>query len=120
MGRRTKLIDRACNVAKRIQFPRMQFQVGTSSRKVWVRVHCPNGTCNVTGQPMAWNGRKWLLSPHMTETEIVLTFFKALLTAYEHEARELFKVDGVAVLDSHYSIDDMVRFAKTASLDGRS
>jgi hypothetical protein len=69
---------------------------------------------------MPWNGRKWLLSPHMTETEIVLTAFKAVLTAYEHEAREQFKVDGFAVLDSHYSINDMVRFAREASLDGRN
>jgi hypothetical protein len=56
----------------------------------------------------------------MTETEIVLTAFKAVLTAYEHEARENFKVDGFAVLDSHYSVDDMVNFAKVATLDGRN
>lgn len=55
----------------------------------------------------------------MTETEIVLTAFKAVLTAYEHEAREQFKVDGYAILDSHYSVNDMVNFAKLAELDGR-
>lgn len=118
--RRLKLLDRATQICDRLTFPDLAFQVGTSSRKVWLRVHCPNGTCNVTGVPMPWNGRKWLLSPYMTETEIVLTAFKAVLTAYEHEARENFKVDGFAILDSHYSVDDMVRFAKTAALDGRS
>lgn len=118
--RRLKLLDRATAVCDRLSFPGYQFQVGTSSRKIWLRVHCPKGTCNVTGKPMPWNGRKWLLSPHMTETEIVLTAFKAVLTAYEHEARELFKVDGFAVLDSHYSINEMVAFARNASLDGRN
>lgn len=117
--RKKKLLDRARQTCARLSFPRLNFQVGTSSRKVWLRVHCPQGKCNVTGLPMSWSGRKWLLSPHMTETEIVMTAFKAVLTAYEHEAREKFLVDGYAVLDSHYSINDMVRFAQEANLDGR-
>ena len=117
--RRLKLLDRATQVCDRITFPGMIFEVGTSSRKVWMRVRCPEGRCTQTGKPMSWTGRKWLLSVHMTETELALTAFKALLTAYEHEARELFKVDGYAVLDSHYSINEMVAFARNASLDGR-
>lgn len=121
MGARRKLalVDRATAILERITFPGLQFAVGVSSRKVWLRVECHEGTCNVTGDPMRWNGRKWLLSPHMTDTEIVWTAFKAVLTAQEHETRELFKVDGVAVADSHVSIDQLVAFVKGAELDGR-
>ena len=119
MSRRLKLLDRTNLVLDRIAFPGMQFECGLSSRKVWLRVRCVEGRCTQTGEPYSWTGRKWLLSTYMTETEIVLTAFKALLTAYEHEARELFKVDGFAILDSHYSVNDMVRFARQAELDGR-
>jgi hypothetical protein len=51
-----------------------------------------------------WSGRKWLLSEHMTDSEIVLTALKAVLTAEEHEARELFKWRGRAILGPHLDI----------------
>lgn len=43
-----------------------------------------------TGLPAEWTGRKWFLSFHMTETEVVSTAFKALMAAQEHEMREWF------------------------------
>lgn len=114
-----KFLDKAADVLARIDYPGYTFQLSDNPRKPWLRVHCDEGTCNVTGEPMSWNGRKWLLSVHMTETEIVWTAFKAVLTALEHEARELFTVDGVAVADSHLSINEMVSFARAAQSDGR-
>src|SRR4051812_18073238 len=33
-------------------------------------------------------GRKWMLSPHMTKSEVIQTAFKAIMTALEHETRE--------------------------------
>jgi hypothetical protein len=38
--------------------------------------------------------RKWLLSAHMTKTEIVNTAWFAVKTAIEHEAREEFFYQG--------------------------
>jgi hypothetical protein len=117
--RKLKLMDRATAILDRVEFPSLEFDVGAKGTTVWLRVRCPQGRCTVSGKPFAWTGRKWILSRYMTDTEIVLTAFKALLTAYEHEARELFKVDGYAILDSHYSVDDMVNLARTAELDAR-
>lgn len=48
-----------------------------------------------------WSGRKWLLSQHMTESEIYQTALKAVLTAEEHEAREKFLVGGRAIFGPH-------------------
>lgn len=66
------------------------------------------GTDNVTGEPMSWRGRKWLISEHMTDGEIVQTVFKAVMTAMEHEAREQFKYRGQPILDPHYDIEKLV------------
>jgi hypothetical protein len=118
--RQLKLMDRVTAVLDRITFPGLEFDVGAKQSTIWLRVRCPDGVCTVTGKPFPWTGRKWIISRYMTDTEIVLTTFKAILTAYEHEAREQFKVDGHAILDSHYSVDDMVNLAQSATLDARA
>lgn len=60
--------------------------------------------CTTTGQLCEHGGRKWLLSEHMTESEVVLTALKAALTAEEHEARENFRYNGKQVFNPHPSI----------------
>lgn len=51
-----------------------------------------------------WNGRKWYVSGHSTESEVVQTCLKAILRAEEHEAREKFFYAGRAVFGPHLSI----------------
>lgn len=70
-------------------------------------------TCNVTGNEVSWRGRKWLLSEHMTDGEIVQTVFKAVLTAMEHEVRELFLYRGHSIFDPHYDIDKLVELRRS-------
>ena len=53
-------------------------------------------------------GRKWMLSPHMTKSEIIQTAFKAVLTAVEHEVREKFKYRDSAIFGPHFNVDDLV------------
>lgn len=59
-------------------------------------------------QPSRWYGRKWRLSPHMTEGEVVQTALMATLAASEHEHREKFQYKGVSVFDPHFDIDQLV------------
>ncbi|MBO6814582.1 MAG: hypothetical protein JJ891_06965 [Rhizobiaceae bacterium] len=78
-------------------------------RDYWyLQVKDMNGVCNVTGEPLPWKGRKWLISPHATKGEIVQTILKATLTALEHEAREGLTYKGVAIFDPHYDLDKLV------------
>lgn len=58
-----------------------------------------------TGLSVPQRGRKWMLSEHMTESEVVMTVLKAILTAEEHESRELFTYDGVAIFNPHIDIN---------------
>jgi len=52
--------------------------------------------------------RKWLLSPSMTDSEIVQTAFKACLTSMEHRTREHFTYKTRRVFGPHFDIEDLV------------
>lgn len=56
--------------------------------------------------------RKWLLSPHMTDSEIVQTAFKCCLTSMEHRTREDFTYKGKRVFGPHFDIEDLVRLCR--------
>lgn len=73
-----------------------------------LRVVDYGGTDNVTGKPTSWRGRKWLLSEHMTDGEVVQTIFLATRVAIEHEMREQFLFMGQAIFDPHYDINKLV------------
>lgn len=100
-------------VLAQIECPGFDFVVRSSAGVLYLQVESPDGTCNVTGEPLRWRGRKWLLSLHMTDGEIVQTAFKALLTALEHEVREQFKYKDVSVFDPHYDIDRLVELRRS-------
>lgn len=74
----------------------------------YLQVGDPSGVCNVTGLPLPWTGRKWLLSEHMTDGEVVQTAFLAVKVAMEHELRETFLFKGQPILDPHYNLDHLV------------
>lgn len=85
----------------------------------YIRIYEPSGKDNVTGEPLAWKGRKWLLSRHMTPSEVVQTAFLATMTAVEHEAREQFLYRGEPVLDPHFDIEQLYLLRHAGALDKR-
>lgn len=54
-------------------------------------------------------GRKWYISPYMTDGEILQTIFKAILTYDEHEIREKFLFKGKRIFGPHHSLEDLMR-----------
>lgn len=58
---------------------------------------------NYTGEMKEWGCRKWMLSYHMCDDEVLSTALKAVLAAVEHEAREQFKWKGQPIYRPHYS-----------------
>lgn len=68
-------------------------------------IHETNGRDNVTGADgFTWNSRKWLLSVHMTETEIVNTAWLATKQAIMHELGENFLYSGKMVFNPHMAV----------------
>lgn len=53
-------------------------------------------------------GRKWYVSPHATDSEIVQTALMAVIAAEEHEAREHFLVDGQAIFGPHHDVNALI------------
>lgn len=103
-------------VFDRIDFPGVQFRVSYNGevpdRTYWMQVVKPKGKCNVTGVDSEWKGRKWQLSIHATPGELTQTALKAVITAFEHEIRELFRVDGTACFQPHFDLDALISFSK--------
>ena len=53
------------------------------------------------------NGRKWFLSHHMTESEVVQTALAAVLAFVEHEAREGFEWHGRKIFGPHFDVKQL-------------
>lgn len=87
--------------------------------RFYLQVRDDNAVNNVTGEPYSWGGRKWALSEHMTETEIVKTALVAVKAATEHETLEKFTYCGVAIFDPHIKVSDLLHLREKSELDGR-
>lgn len=61
-----------------------------------------------TGKQETWKSRKWYISPHMTNSEIVQTFFLAAKIAEIHEMHESFRYKGEILFNPHYDSDSIV------------
>lgn len=101
-------LHRFRSLLDRVEFRPFSFKVAREGTACFLRVEYHGGRCNVTGEALSWKGRKWRLSTHMTDGEVVQTAFLAVMTALEHETRECFKFDGVSVFDPHYDIHKLV------------
>jgi hypothetical protein len=55
-----------------------------------------------------WSGRKWFVSPHMCQNEIIRTAYKAIECAVAHEMNENFLYRGVAIMTPHMDYDEIV------------
>ena len=55
-----------------------------------------------------WRGRKWFLSKHMTDDEIIKTIWLAFEIAVRHELMEGFKVNGFRVFNPHTPFSTLI------------
>jgi|SRR5579859_637364 len=96
-----------------ITFQDWRFELVSSLDKLYLQVVAQGEDSRNPGTFYRWKGRKWLLSPHMTESEIVQTALKAVLTCVEHEAREQFQWKGRAIYSPHISIRALFQICET-------
>lgn len=75
--------------------------------------------CIVTGKATLQQSRKWILSPHMTRSEIVQTCFKLAMTAVEHRTRESFKYRGRRIFGPHFDVDALHQLCVEQKFDLR-
>jgi hypothetical protein len=70
-----------------------------------------------TRHPEEQHTRKWLISPKMTDSEIVQTAFKLCITSMEHRTREAFKYKGARIFGPHFDVEDLVKLCKNGHED---
>jgi hypothetical protein len=63
--------------------------------------------------------RKWLLSEHMTKSEVIQTAFKCCITAMEHRTRENFKYKGKRIFGPHFDVDALADLCGQKAFDVR-
>jgi hypothetical protein len=102
-------------------FPSWRLRLDFDGARPYLQVANPEGVDAVSGLPMPWTGRKWMLSSAMTRSELVFTAFKALETAMEHELREHFTFLGRRIFDPHRNVDLLVMISHDPNaIDARS
>lgn len=67
--------------------------------------------CSVSGKEEPQHCRKWTLSYHMVDCEVIRTAFKAVQTAMEHEVQEQFTYKGARIFNPHLNLDSLVDVA---------
>ncbi len=68
-----------------------------------------NAKCNKSNEVQEWHGRKYYLSEHMTEDEVVKTAYSAFEASVKHETMEGFKVDGVVLFNPHVNFEELLK-----------
>lgn len=98
-------------IINHLEYKDWKFIIGRKADSIYLQVgfQAPD---NERPNILQWQkGRKWLLSTHMTRSEIVQTALKAVLTAEEHEAREQFKYKGATPFAPHFDIEILTELA---------
>lgn len=102
-------VDEMIAIVAECTFPDYQFNVWEDSRGAVYLQGSYQEPDTITNKWEVQKTRRWLLSPHMTKSEIVGTCFKCLMTSQEHKAREWFKWRGKAIYQPHHDVDDLWR-----------
>lgn len=105
MTTNSELITRAKGYLDDVDYLNYRFEVRESHGGVFVQANYFDFDVET---PRGQTTRKWLLSPEMTESEIVQTAFKCCLTSAEHRAREDFNYRGYRVFGPHYDVNDLI------------
>lgn len=93
------------SVVENISFNDWMFRVGTSGDNTPFLQVLFKDIDRITGVEEIQRCRKWQLSYHMVNSEIVRTAFKAVEQAMLHEVQETFKYKGARVYNPHVDMD---------------
>lgn len=89
------------NIVNDLSMPGGGFNIGVIDQGFFVQF--------VSGEQ---HGRKWYVSKHSTESEVVMTALMAAIAFAEHEVREQFRYKGKNIFHPHPSIDALLGVAE--------
>lgn len=111
-------MSRLADLIKQVECGDFEFHLRYDGDRPYVQIQC-NDTCTQTGEAYRWHGRKWFLSEHMSDSEVVQTCWAAAKMAMEHELRETFKWDGECIYRPHFDIRALHEISRTNRVEHR-
>jgi len=106
-------------ILSEVSYKDWNFHVGRDQSRLFLQARFLARSAE-TGEVIMQACRKWLLSPHMTKSELVATAMKAVLSAEEHECRENFRYRGRAIFGPHFDVEKLVMICDEEALDVRA
>lgn len=94
-------------VVAEISFNDWMFRVGTYSDSTPYLQVLFKATDRFLGVEEIQRCRKWVLSYHMVNSEIIRTAFKAVQAAMEHEIQEAFTYRGARIFNPHMDLESL-------------
>lgn len=67
--------------------------------------------CTKGGNEETWKGRKYYLSEHMTDDEIIKTVYTAFEQCIKHEVMEGFKIDNKVLFNPHINFEELLKIS---------
>lgn len=81
-----------------------------SNGRVYIQI-LYSAPCTKTKEIEEWRGRKWYLSKHMIDDEIVKTVYAAFEACVKHEVMEGFKIDNITLFNPHTSFEELLKIS---------
>jgi hypothetical protein len=108
------LVERVAAVLSGVQFQNYEFKVREGHGGAFIQAFYVDADVYTMDYEQQVT-RKWLVSPEMTDSEIVSTAFKCAMTSMEHRCREEFLYKGARIFGPHFDVEDLVKLCR----DGR-
>ena len=103
-----KCLDKEFNILIKYDDKYTEIRGGMSyNGRVYIQLEY-NSSCNKDTDQDYWKGRKWYLSEHMTDDEIIKTCYAAFEACVKHEIMEGFKVDGKMLFNPHINFEELL------------
>lgn len=78
--------------------------------RLYIQIEYSN-SCTKTHKIETWKGRKWYLSDHMTNDEVIKTVYAAFEAAVKHEIMEGFKIDNKVLFNPHINFEELIKIS---------
>lgn len=96
-------LNRYQSIVDCIHYKGWKFHIGWDHR-YYIQAQFMAADVGNLGSLELQKSRKWFLSEHMTDSEVVQTVFLCVKTAEEHELRENFLLNGTQVFGPHHDL----------------
>lgn len=93
------------SILQQVSYPGLSFHLDKKAENVVLLQVIGYIPCTNSGEIQEQCGRKWYISPYMTDSEVVQTCFLAVKTFLLHEVHENFKYQGQPIFRPHFDID---------------